>query len=202
MRKAVVVVALAGPLAIGNLAQAQTWSCSERMTVDVDRSQRRVEMRMPVPPVFCDLLIVDGAKGPLDGHCPFVSGNPLVPYHQFAWFTDRKITWGYKAPGIGTAPQRQHDATYASFTLTLNADRRSGHLVGVTGGGDDASGSCTLASTSSHSMPETQHSGLRACPSALRKEHLPRAASTISEYASPKLRLKGRRNDGSRPRLR
>lgn len=61
-------------------------------------------MRMPVPPVFCDLLIVDGAKGPLGGHCPFVSGNPLVPYHQFAWFTDRKITWGYKAPGIGTAP--------------------------------------------------------------------------------------------------
>src|SRR5215471_14469811 len=23
-------------------------------------------------------LIVDGAKGPLGGHCPFVSGNPLV----------------------------------------------------------------------------------------------------------------------------
>ncbi|HUN41514.1 MAG TPA: hypothetical protein VMU81_14595 [Acetobacteraceae bacterium] len=118
---------------------AETWHCTEGMTVDIDRGQRRVEMNLPS--LSCDILVVDGVTGPLGGQCPFVSGNPLLQYKQFARFTSHTITWGYEAAGPGAIHLQLSDAAYAKYTLNTLGAR--GHLEGVTGQGGLASGSCS-----------------------------------------------------------
>lgn len=114
----------------------EKWHCSEGMTIAVDRKEKTAEVIHPS--LFCDILIVNGARGPLGGRCPMVSGNPLLQYDQFVRFTDNTVEFGYKAFGPGAIHlQVTHDAAYAKYILNKN-----GQLKAITGGGDWASGSC------------------------------------------------------------
>jgi hypothetical protein len=92
-----------------------------------------------VPSLNCDLVIENGVKGTFAGHCPFVSGNPLLVYQQFVTFKGNTIEFGYQASGAGAPHMALSDAAYARYTLNT-----ANHLfLGVTGGGGKAIGTCT-----------------------------------------------------------
>jgi hypothetical protein len=130
MRKFLFATAVSVTLETGfcALASAETWSCvGAKVIIDLD--QRRVELS--VPSLSYDVLIVDGARGPLGGKCPVVCGNSQVPFEQFVDFNDDSFRFGFRAYiGCGGAqPLRQsfqHGCDFRSHpTCRLSLPRRT-----------------------------------------------------------------------------
>ena len=142
MRKFLFATALSVTLETGccALSSAETWNCVEAKVI-IDLDQRRVELI--VPSLSYDVLIVDGARGPLGGKCPVVCGNSLVPFEQFVDFIDDSVRFGFRAIGpVGVRLQATHPgAAYVSYTLLRNG-RLTGRLTAITGDGDRKSEFC------------------------------------------------------------
>jgi hypothetical protein len=114
----------------------ERWLCADGNELHIDSSKRVVDVL--VPPLRCDLVITDRAKGRLGGNCPFFSENPLFTFNQFVDVRGPTVEFGYSAYGPFAIALAARDGAYAKYTINA----MTGSYHSISGGGSKQNGKC------------------------------------------------------------